>query len=66
MEGDVELSIRRLEGVEILDRIHKRLLHLTEYKQPDEQGDDHESYAVSETGVIKTAYAEHGVAEGFD
>lgn len=52
-------------GEEILDSIHKCLLYPTEYKQPYEQGYKHESYAVSKTGVIKTAYAEHSVAEGF-
>ena len=59
-------GLRGLRGVEeILDSVHKRLLYLTEYKQPDEQGYDHESDAVSETGDIKTPYAEHGIAEGF-
>ena len=66
MEGDVELSSRRLEGeVKQLHSIHKRLLNLTEYKQPDEQSYDHESYAVSKTAIIKTACAEHSIAEGF-
>ena len=51
--------------VKQLHSVHKRLLYLTEYKQPNEQGYDHESDAVSETGIIKTAHAEHGVAEGF-
>ena len=50
---------------EILDCIHKSLLHLTEYKQANEQCYYRESNAVSKTGCIKTAYAEHGVAEGF-
>jgi hypothetical protein len=65
MEGDVELASRRLGGVEILDRIHKSLFHLTEYKHPDEKSYNHESNTVSETGCIKTAYPEHGVTEGF-
>ena len=47
-----------------LDRIHKSLLNLAEYKQPDEQGYDHESYAVSKTAIVKTAYSKHSIAEG--
>ena len=56
---EVELASQRLGGVEViqLHSVHKRLLNLTEYKQPDEQGYEHESYTVSETGDIKTAYA---------
>jgi len=50
----------------ILHSIHKSLLYLTEYEQTDEQGYNHESNAISETSIIKTTYAEHGVAECFD
>lgn len=64
---EVELASQRLGGVEViqLHSVHKSLLYLTEYNQPDEKGYDHESDAVPETGVIKTAYTEHGVAKGF-
>jgi len=58
MFREVEGGWERFREVKFkLHCIHKRLLYLTEYKQPDEKGYYHESYAVSETGVIKTAYA---------
>jgi hypothetical protein len=66
MFREVEGGLEKLREVKFkLHSIHKCLLYLTKYKQPNKQGYDHESYAVSKTGVIKTAYTEHGIAEGF-
>ena len=40
-----------------LDSVHKSLLYLTEYEQPDEQCYYHETDAVSKTSRIKTTYS---------